>query len=124
VIESTAEGRTNAIHVLNMGELINIYEVALCLVRAKNLLPDKDVEIRVTGLRKGEKLIEELYTESEQQHLHKTDDDRIFSLRNHDECPVDIQLVIAQLEEKLAKAGGHKTLSGVIKKLFPSLKLV
>jgi FlaA1/EpsC-like NDP-sugar epimerase len=61
VIESTASGSYGHIHVLNMGELINIYEVAQALIRSKNLLPDHDVEMRITGLRKGEKMIEELY---------------------------------------------------------------
>lgn len=78
VIESTAEGKPNGVHILNMGELINIYEVALCLVRSKNLIPEKDIEIKIMGLRKGEKMIEELYTETEKGKMTKTRSGRIF----------------------------------------------
>ncbi|TXH00605.1 MAG: polysaccharide biosynthesis protein [Candidatus Moraniibacteriota bacterium] len=85
VIESTAAGRQNAIHILNMGELINIYEVAKCLIRSKNLIPEKDIEIRITGLRKGEKMIEELYTETEKGNLRQLKNSKsIYMLKNQE----------------------------------------
>lgn len=123
VVESTAAKRTNAIHVLNMGELINIYEVAQALIRSKNLLPDEDVEVRVTGLRKGEKLIEELYTQSEKANLKTTDDNRILALENQDEPSFNIHEVIEEFERFLISDGDHTALKLKIKELFPSLKL-
>lgn len=123
VIESSADKRLNSIYVLNMGELINIYEVAKSLIRSKNLLPDVDVEIRVTGLRKGEKLIEELYTKTEKKKLKLTDDNRIFALENEDELPFDIHEVIADFEQHLQETGDHAELRTKIQRLFPSLKL-
>lgn len=123
VIESTAEGKPNSIHILNMGELINIYEVALCLVRSKNLIPEEDIEVRIMGLRKGEKMIEELYTENEEGNMTKTKSGRIFSLKNHDQCPIDIQSILVELEE-LVKSGENKiTLQSKMKSIFPSIKL-
>ncbi len=122
VIESTAKGKTDTIHILNMGELINIYEIALCLIRAKGFVPGKDTEVRITGLRKGEKMIEELYTESERGNIIKTSMDHIFSLKNYDQCPVGIVETIDTLEEMVKGGAGQKELYTELKKIFPSIK--
>ena len=122
VIESTAEGKSNSIHILNMGELINIYEVALCLIRSKNLIPEEDVEVRIMGLRKGEKMVEELYTESEGGKMVKTKSGRIFSLKNHDQCPMDIRAMLAELEELVKSGGNHAMLQRKIRSIFPSIR--
>lgn len=122
VIESTAKGKSDTIHILNMGELINIYEVALCLIRSKGFVPGKDVEVRIMGLRKGEKMIEELYTESERGNMVKTGMDRIFSLKNQDRCPVDIMKTVEVLEEMVKTGVPQDLLRKSLKKIFPSLK--
>lgn len=122
VIESTAEGKPNSIHILNMGELINIYEVALCLIRSKDLIPEEDVEMRIMGLRKGEKMIEELYTESEEGKMVKTKSGRIFSLKNHEQCPVDIQKILAELEGMVKYGEDQENLQRKMKGIFPSIR--
>ena len=66
VIQAGAMGQGGDVFVLDMGEPVNIYELAKKLVRLSGLevknkeKPDGDVEIRFTGLRPGEKLYEEL----------------------------------------------------------------
>jgi FlaA1/EpsC-like NDP-sugar epimerase len=122
VIESTAEGKPNSIHILNMGELINIYEVALCLIRSKNLVPEEDVEVKIMGLRKGEKMVEELYTETEEGNMVKSKSGRIFALKNHDECSVDITKILSDLEDLVKTSVEQDRLRERIKKVFPSLK--
>lgn len=123
VIESTASGKPNSIHILNMGELINIYEVALCLIRSKNLIPESDVEVRMMGLRKGEKMIEELYTEGEEKNLQKTSMESIYSLKNEEACLIDIGQVLAELEEMVKRNPEQEKIWKYLKKLFPSLKV-
>ena len=122
VIETTASGKPNTIHVLNMGELINIYEVALCLIRSKNLIPEKDVEVRIMGLRKGEKLVEELYTEKEEAQLSTSEDSRMYSLENSDHCERNIREVVEELEKKVKTAVPNDLLMDSLKELFPSIK--
>jgi FlaA1/EpsC-like NDP-sugar epimerase len=54
------------VFVLDMGEPVRIYDLAVKMVRLSGLEvktkshPEGDIEIRVTGLRPGEKLYEEL----------------------------------------------------------------
>lgn len=122
VIESTAWGKNNSIHILNMGELINIYDVARCLIRSKGFIPEKDIEVRISGLRKGEKMVEELYTGTEESVMKKTKTDHMFVLKNRDLCPVDIVQVIAEFEGLVKKGVDQNTLRKKMKSIFPSLK--
>ncbi len=58
-----AEG--GEIFILDMGEPVKIYELAEKLIRYKGLEPNVDIEIKVTGLRPGEKLYEERLMDEE-----------------------------------------------------------
>jgi len=52
--------------LLDMGEPIAVVELARRFIRSQGLEPDRDVPIRFTGVRPGEKLFEELAYDSEQ----------------------------------------------------------
>jgi O-antigen biosynthesis protein WbqV len=56
---------TGKIYVLDMGEPVNIVDLAKQMIRLAGLHPDKDVEIVFTGARPGEKLVEELFHDGE-----------------------------------------------------------
>ena len=58
-----AEG--GEIFVLDMGSPVNIYDLATDLIKLKGLTPGKDIEIKITGLRPGEKLYEEMLMDEE-----------------------------------------------------------
>lgn len=64
VIQSGCMGHGGEIFVLDMGEPVRIMDLARDMIRLSGLRED-DVEIRITGLRPGEKLFEELYADEE-----------------------------------------------------------
>ncbi|PKL33586.1 MAG: hypothetical protein CVV45_07005 [Spirochaetae bacterium HGW-Spirochaetae-10] len=65
VMKTGEMGRSGEIYLLDMGEPVRIYDLARAMILAEGKMPDVDIELRVTGLRPGEKLREEIYRDSE-----------------------------------------------------------
>ena len=75
ILQASAAGRGGEIFVLDMGEPVNITYLAEQMIRLSGRDPGKDVEIKYTGLRAGEKLSEELFHDAEE--LTPTDHDKL-----------------------------------------------
>lgn len=67
VLEAGFMGIDGQIFVFDMGEQVKILDIAYNLIRFSGLEPEKDIKIKYTGLRPGEKLYEELFTKDEPQ---------------------------------------------------------
>lgn len=65
VLQTGAFAENGEIFVLDMGEPVYIYDLACDLIRLNGLIPEQDIEIKVTGLRPGEKMFEELRYDTE-----------------------------------------------------------
>jgi FlaA1/EpsC-like NDP-sugar epimerase len=65
VMQAGAIGKGGEIFVLDMGEPIEILELARRLIRAHGLREGQDLSIEFTGIRPGEKLFEELAGDEE-----------------------------------------------------------
>ena len=65
VLQAGAIGRGGETFVLDMGEPVRIVDLAADLIKLAGLEPGRDIEIKFTGLRPGEKLFEELLTAEE-----------------------------------------------------------
>jgi FlaA1/EpsC-like NDP-sugar epimerase len=64
VIEAGAMGTGGHIYVFDMGKSIKIVDLAEKMIRLAGKIPGKDISIEFTGLRPGEKLYEEVLTET------------------------------------------------------------
>ncbi|MEP7291137.1 MAG: nucleoside-diphosphate sugar epimerase/dehydratase, partial [Chloroflexota bacterium] len=61
IIHAACLTKGSDIYVLSMGEVVRIVELAERMIRLRGLRPYKDIEIKFTGIRPGEKLHEELF---------------------------------------------------------------
>ncbi|WBW98943.1 polysaccharide biosynthesis protein [Oceanirhabdus sp. W0125-5] len=76
VLQAGAYAKGGEIFVLDMGEPVKIYEFAEKLIKLFGYTPNEDVNIKITGLRPGEKLYEELLLNEE--GLGATPNNKIF----------------------------------------------
>lgn len=65
VIEAGSMGNGGEVFVLDMGKPVKIVDLAKNMIKLSGYVPDKDIKIRFTGLRPGEKMFEELLTAEE-----------------------------------------------------------
>ena len=65
VIEAGAMAKGGEIFILDMGHPVKILDLAEMLIKLSGFKPYKDIDIKFTGLRPGEKLYEELLMEEE-----------------------------------------------------------
>lgn len=66
VLEAGTMGNGGEVFLFDMGEPIKILDLAKKMIRLAGLTPGKDIELRFTGLRPGEKLFEELLNKEEE----------------------------------------------------------
>ena len=76
VMQAGALGEGREIFILDMGEPVRILDLAEDMIRLSGLEPYEDIDIKFTGIRKGEKLFEELEITGES--LLKTKHPKIF----------------------------------------------
>ena len=94
VLQAMSGAKGGEIFVLDMGEPVKIYDMAKKLIKLSGLEPDVDIQIKVTGLRPGEKLYEEILMEEE--GLTETKHDKIHIAKP---CNVDIKMIINKLDK-------------------------
>lgn len=64
VLEAGAMGKGGEIYVFDMGKQVRIIDMVYKMIQMAGLRPEEDIQIRYTGLRPGEKLYEELVSDT------------------------------------------------------------
>ena len=119
VLEAGAMGKGGEIYVFDMGESVKIYDLAKKMIRLSGLKLDKDIQIKCTGLRPGEKLYEELLADKEgtmPTHHHKI---MIAQVRQIDR--EQLMYMMAALRDRLKNPDSFK-LVGLMKEIVTEYK--
>ena len=119
VLQAGAYANGGEIFVLDMGEQVKIYDLAVNLIKLSGYEPEKDIEIKITGLRPGEKLYEERLMAEE--GMEKTANDRI-SIGKPIE--MDDEHLFATLEKLYEEAYSEsEQMKDLVKELVPTYKI-
>ena len=122
VLQAMSYAKGGEIFVLDMGEPVKIYDMAVNLIKLSGLEPNVDVEIKFTGLRPGEKLYEEILMAEE--GLEATKHDKI-----HIAEPMNINMdmiknKLEKLNELLESSDNEDKdkIKKVIKQIVPTFR--
>ena len=114
VIEAGSMGEGGEVFVLDMGEPVKIMDLAKKMISLSGLVLGQDIEIKVTGLRPGEKLFEELMTAEE--GTEKTSHKKIAKAILQDEEPDALYRQI----ETLRSLKDENAIIGQLKTMIPT----
>ncbi len=64
VLEAGAMGNGGEIYIFDMGKPVRIIDLARKMIKLAGFIPDKEIKIKIVGLRPGEKLYEELLNDT------------------------------------------------------------
>ena len=101
ILRAAALGNGGETFVFDMGEPLNIYELAKTMMLFAGLKPERDVAIEFTGLNDGEKLAEELWEEWERPTA--TENERILVVGERNPEAAGILRKIKRMEKYLAQ---------------------
>ena len=100
IIRAGNLGRGGDVFVLEMGEPVNIMDLAINMIKLSGQDPERDIRIEIVGPRPGEKLREELFNEGESPA--PTDAERIMRAERPPLDPEWVEGVFDQVERLVA----------------------
>ena len=117
VLQASTMGEGGEVFVLDMGEPVNITDIAEELIRIHGLEPYKDIDITFTGLRPGEKLFEEILTAEEGTIASKHE--KVFIAKNSEKYSIeDIEEILKEFRELISEPsiGNDRKVRELLKK--------
>lgn len=97
VLEAGAMGNGGEIYIFDMGKPVKIIDLAEKMIRLAGYVPNEDIEIKVVGLRPGEKLYEELLNDAAK--TLPTHHEKIMIAKDEQEDYISISTEIDELIE-------------------------
>jgi FlaA1/EpsC-like NDP-sugar epimerase len=125
VLQAGSYALGGEIFVLDMGDPVRIYDLAENLIRLSGYEPHNEIQIRITGLRPGEKLYEELLMAEE--GLESTPNELIFVGRPNGFDKEGLKKTLEQLEkdvhdERISGDELKEIIHGIVPTYQPDLK--
>jgi FlaA1/EpsC-like NDP-sugar epimerase len=117
VVQAGSMSQNGEVFVLDMGKPVRILDLARNLIRLSGFTPDRDIAVKVTGMRPGEKLYEEVLTAEE--GVSVTGHEKIFVARP---SRIDHEALHKALErlEFLAQRGDAAAIRECLRQTVPS----
>ena len=119
VLEACSMGNGGEIYIFDMGKPVKIIDLAKKMIRLAGFKPYKDIDIKIVGLRPGEKLFEELLNDTAKNlathHEKITITEEIFD--EYDELLTQINALIT-----ISKSGENDKIVAMMKKIVPEFK--
>ncbi|MGE9294957.1 MAG: polysaccharide biosynthesis protein [Puniceicoccales bacterium] len=116
VLQSASQGSGGEIFMLDMGQPLKVIDVARQMIELRGLQPDVDIEIKIIGLRPGEKLFEELRYDAE---IHApTSHPRVYRLTGKPLSPSEANELRQRITE-LSRLTDRDAVRKAVKELLP-----
>ncbi len=119
VLEACSMGNGGEIYIFDMGKPVKIIDLAKKMIRLAGFVPDKDIKIKIVGLRPGEKLFEELLNDTA-KNLMTHHEKIMIAIEVCDE----FEIVNQQIEDLIAIAisENSEVIVSKMKKIVPEYK--
>jgi len=119
VMQAAEMGQGGEVLVLDMGEPINIFNLAKEMIKLSGLEPDKDIPVVFTEPRSGEKFFEEILTAEE--GTIATQNQKIFVAKLSQINEKKLKGALERLKEEVRK-NNQREIVNILKQLIPSFK--
>jgi len=115
VLQSACQGNGGDILVLEMGKPQKVIDVARQLIELSGLKPDIDIEIKIIGLRPGEKMFEEI--QHTREEYSPTNNERIFRFTGPTLDYSDLSRILKEIDALILKE--NETCKKGVQQLIP-----
>jgi len=119
VLEAGAMGKGGEIFIFDMGEPVKIIDLAKKMIRLAGYTPDKEIEIKIIGMRPGEKLYEELLNDTSK--TLSTHNEQIMIATDISDSYEDISTAISELLENFQHISNEEMVFKM-KRIVPEFK--
>lgn len=119
VLEAARMGNGSEIYLFDMGKPVKIIELAKKMIQLAGFEPEKDIKIEVVGLRPGEKLFEELLTETSKSL--PTHHEKIMIAQDRFDDYIELNKDLNSINENLYQLSVEEFVF-LIKKIVPEYK--
>jgi FlaA1/EpsC-like NDP-sugar epimerase len=120
VLQASVIGHGGEIFTLDMGAPVRLVDLAHDMIRLSGLEVGRDIDIKFTGIRPGEKLFEELFIKGED--YHRTSSEKIFIASNASSIiPENLDSIVDALDIA-ARSGDVISIYNLLQRLIPEYK--